>query len=290
MQRVAEEAAAHMLKHVHRLTRCKDVVLSGGFFMNSVFNGKVIDKSPFKKVYIPYAPADLGNSIGAALYTAHCILGEKRNFSYQSSLIGPSYGDSDIKKTLERRRISHTFVKQKEKQIARLLSEGNIVAVLDGRMEFGERALGSRSILADPRKADMKDRINSMIKYRESYRPFAPATLAEKAHVYFEVGKGYESDYMEKVVPVRAKYRKLLPAITHVDGSGRLQTVSREHQKTFHETIVEFEKLTGFPVVLNTSFNLNGEPIVLSPDDALNTFFNSGLMHMFMGSCYITKR
>lgn len=289
MQKVAEEIAFHMLNGLFRQTKCRNLVLGGGFFMNSVFNGKVIGNSPFKNLYVPYAPADLGNSIGAALYVSHCVKKEKRKFGHNSSFIGPEFSDQEIERALTRRRIKFKVVPDYEKEVARLLSEGKIVALLTGRMEFGERALGHRSILADPRRPEMKDKINAIIKYRESYRPFAPAVLADKASKYFEVAKGYECDYMEKVVPVKREYRAKLPAITHVDSSGRIQTVAKEDNRTFYKIIAEFEKLTGFPVVLNTSFNLNGEPIVLSPDNALNTFFNSGLEHLFLGRYLITK-
>lgn len=289
MQIVAEEVASHMLNHLYKMTKTENLVLGGGFFMNSVYNGKITKMTPFKNIYISYAPADLGNSIGAALYVAHCIHKEKRDFSRHTSYIGPSFTDSKIRKTLERRKINFTKLQKPQKEIAKLLSKDNIVAFFNGRMEFGERALGNRSILADPRKKDTKDKINAIIKYREMYRPFAPAVLAEKAHIYFEIPKNYSSDYMEKVVPIKEKYYKKLPAVTHVDGSGRLQTVRKENNNTFYSIIKEFEKLTDFPVVLNTSFNLNGEPIVLSPDDALNTFFNSGLTHLIMGKFHVQK-
>jgi len=173
--------------------------------------------------------------------------------------------------------------------VARLLANGEIVACFRGRMEFGERALGNRSILADPRKAEMKEKINAIIKYRESYRPFAPAVLIEAAHRYFEVPVGYECHFMEKVVPVRKEQRNDLLAITHVDGSGRLQTVQRDHNPCFYEVIEEFAKITGIPILLNTSFNINGEPIVHSPDDAFNTFFNSGLRYLAIEDYMIEK-
>ncbi len=289
MQTVAEEIAAHILTYLHKKTKLSNVVLSGGFFMNCVFNGKVTELTPFKKVYVNYAPGDLGNSVGAALYVSHCLFGEKRDYSYNSSSIGPEESDAQIEATLKRRKIAYQKVPRMAKKIAELLAARQIVAVKSGRMEFGERALGNRSILADPRDPRMKDRINAMIKYRESYRPFAPAVLAEKAHLYFAVPEAYESNYMEKVVPVKPAFRKKLPAITHLDGSARLQTVSKDHSPFFYEILSEFGKRTSYPVLLNTSFNINGEPIVLSADDALNTFYNSGLEVLAMGSFLVTK-
>ncbi len=289
MQKVSEEIATHSLRHLHSVTGSKNVVLSGGFYMNSVYNGKLLDQTPFENCYVSYAPADLGNSMGAALYLAHCLKGQDRDYSFNSSFIGPEYTDDQIRQALERRKIRHTELADPCADIARLITSGEVVAHFNGRMEFGERALGNRSILGDPRDAGIKDKINSIIKYREGYRPFAPAVPFDRAPEYFEVGEGYECHFMEKVVQVRAEFREKLPGITHVDGSGRLQTVKREHNPRFHDLIVETGKLSGFPMVLNTSFNINGEPIVQSPDDALNTFFNSGLTHLVLGKYLVTK-
>jgi carbamoyltransferase len=289
MQLVSEEIATHFLKRLHERTNLNQVVLGGGFFMNSVYNGKVLDQTPFKQVYISYAPSDVGNSIGAALYVAHCIHGVEREYSNNLSFIGPDFDHKEIIATLNRRKIGYRELDNPEKTVAGLIAAGNIVAHFYGRMEFGERALGNRSILADPRDPEIKNRINSMIKYRESYRPFAPAVLAEKAHEYFSVKPEYSSRFMESVVPVKTDYRTSLPGITHVDGSGRLQTVKVEENGRFHRIIQEVEALTGVAVVLNTSFNINGEPIVLSPDDALTTFFNSGLLYLVMGDVLVEK-
>jgi len=289
MQIVSEEIIFHVLNHLYKITKNDNLVLGGGFFMNSVCNGKITQKTPFKNVYVSYAPADVGNSIGAALYVAHCIHHEKRNDSLKLSNIGPIFNDDEIEKVLKRRKIVYEKVSDPEVKIASLLNDGNIVAVFNGKMEFGERALGNRSILADPRKQDTKDNINSIIKYRESYRPFAPAVLSEKAHLIFDVPEDFECNYMEKVVPIKNEFREKIPAVTHVDGSGRLQTVNKNHNKFFYKIIEEFEKNSGIPVILNTSFNINGEPIVLSPDDALNTFFNSGLEFLMLNSFLIKK-
>lgn len=289
MQTVAEDIGLHFLDHLHHRTGCASVALSGGFFMNSVLNGKLIDRSPFKDMYVSYAPADVGNSIGAGLYVAHCLENQPRSLTYNPSEIGPSFTDEEIETTLKRRRIAYRKVEKIEHEIAKILSDGNIVAVCNGAMEFGERALGNRSILADPRSEDIKDRINASIKYRESYRPFAPAVVHDRVADYFDVTPGFEAPYMEQVVPVRPEHRATLAAITHVDGSGRVQTVKPDQNPFFHAIISDFGDITGIPVVLNTSFNINGEPIVLSPDDALTTFFNSGLDTLAVGSFIISK-
>ena len=158
-----------------------------------------------------------------------------------------------------------------------------------GKAEFGERALGNRSILADPRDETMKDKINSMIKYREEYRPFAPSVIYEESHKYFEVPKNYECFFMEKVIPVKESFRDKLPAITHIDGTARLHTVKYEHNENFYDLLNEFKKITSFPILLNTSFNTNGEPIVNTPNDALKTFSKSGLEYLVLNDFLIKK-
>jgi carbamoyltransferase len=289
MQKVSEDVSVHMLTHLHRLTGCDNVVAGGGFFMNSVFNGKITNMTPFKKIYIPYAPTDAGNSIGAALYVAHQIQDEPRVYRDNPSYIGPSYSDEEIEAVLNRRKIKYTKVENKAKAVAELLAAGKIVSFFNGKMEFGDRALGCRSILGDPRDASMKDKINAVIKYREAYRPFAPSIVSEKVRDYFEVEEGFTCDYMEKVVPFREEKKACVPAVVHFDGSGRVQTVQKSTNPDYHNIITEFEKITGIPIVLNTSFNINGEPIALTPDDALNTLFNSGLEHLFLSSYHIAK-
>ncbi len=289
MQLVAEEIAVHVLTDLHERTGSENLVVSGGFFMNSVFNGKITRLTPFKNVHISYAPDDVGAGIGAALYVTHCILGRPRVPGYRSSSIGPQFNQDQILEALKRRRIKYEIVANAPQKVAQLLNEGRVVGLFQGRMEFGDRALGNRSILGDPRNAAMKDTINGMIKYREGYRPFAPAALFERVAEVFDVDPGYECNYMEKVVQVREEYRKKIPAVTHFDGSGRLQTVQRDHNPYFYSVIQEFEKITGIPVVLNTSFNINAEPIVLSPDDAISTFFNSGLDCLMMEDVLLRK-
>mgnify|MGYP003645893989 CR=1 FL=1 len=289
MQNIAEEIALNMLNFLHRKTGLDSVCLAGGFFMNSVFNGKIAQKTKFKNVYVSFDPTDCGNSIGSAYYTAHCILGQDRAPNTTLSYLGPEFSDQEIEAVLKRRGLAYEKKNDISMAVAELLHRDEIVANFMGRMEYGERALGNRSILANPSNPNVKDRINSMIKYRESYRPFAPVCHQEKSHLYFDVDSDYECLFMEKVIPVRKKYRKSLAAITHVDGSGRLQTIKREQNKLFYDLISKFEKLSNLPIVLNTSFNINGEPIACSPDDALNTFYNSGLKYLRMGNFLLKK-
>ena len=289
MQIVFEEIVIHMLSNLYERTKLKNVVLGGGSFMNSVFNGKVIENTPFENVYISHSPSDVGNSIGAALYVAHNLKNEDRNSTFNSSYLGPSFSDEEIQKTLERRKIVYEKIEDIPKTVSNILSRGEIIARFNGRMEFGERALGNRSILADPRAENIKDKINSIIKYREGYRPFAPVIIQEKVCNYFDVSETFTCHYMEKVVQIKKEFHKELPAVTHVDGSGRVQTVSEKHNLSFYQIIKEFELLTGLPIVLNTSFNIAGEPVVLSPDDALTTFYNSGLEYLIIGSFLVKK-
>ena len=289
MQTVAEKVTWYILDDLYKKTKKDNLVLSGGFFMNSVINGKILKNTKFKNVYVSHSPDDLGNSIGAALYVYHCIFNKSRVTPNSSSSIGPSFTNSNIENSLKRREIKYEKLANPYKTAAKILANKDILAIFQGKMEFGDRALGYRSIIADPRDNNMKDKINNMIKYRENYRPFAPAALKEKATEFFEVEKDYKCCYMEKVIKVKKKWRKELPAITHFDGSGRLQTVDMRENPYFYKIIIEFEKLTNIPIVLNTSFNVNGEPIVLSPDDALNTFFNSGLKYLIMSNFLIKK-
>ncbi|MEX0501976.1 carbamoyltransferase [Alphaproteobacteria bacterium LSUCC0719] len=290
MQKVAERIIWHVLADLYEKTKAKNLVLGGGFFMNSVINGKITENTKFQNVYISHSPDDLGNSIGAALYVHHCILGKPKLKQRSASNLGPKFTSSQIHQVIKRRKVSSEKLSNPEQRIAEILAKGEVVAVLQGRMEFGDRALGFRSILGDPRTHEIKDKINRMIKYRESYRPFAPATLFDCSHQIFEVNKDYLCNYMEKVVRVRREFWDQIPAVTHFDGSGRLQTVQKSENPYFYRIIKEFEKLTDIPVVLNTSFNVNGEPIVLSPDDALNTFFNSGLEYLVMEDWLIRKK
>ena len=289
MQTVSEEVIIQSLCKLYERTKSGNLVLGGGFAMNSVLNGKLPEKTPFKNVYVSFAPADVGNSIGAALYAAHCISKQPRSVQFTSSYLGPEFTNDQVMAVLQRRGIRYRKLPNAAEQVAALLADGEIVAHFHGRMEFGERALGNRSILADPRKSSIKDKINATVKYREAYRPLAPAVLYEKAPQYFEVPQGYECHFMEKVVAVRKQHQTLLPGITHVDGSARVQTVRKEHNSRFYEIIERFGAITEVPVVVNTSFNVNGEPIVLSPDYAVTTFFNSGLRFLVIEDCLVEK-
>ena len=286
VQRVTEEAVYHLLHHLHALTGSRNVCLGGGVAMNCVLNGKVTEHTPFEQVHVGYAADDGGTSIGAALWLAARAPGFRREPATHAYW-GPGYGDDEIAAELEKYGVPFRTLADPAREAAGQVARGRIVGWFQGRVEFGERALGNRSILADPRDAAMKDRVNSAIKYREAFRPFAPAILEEQVGEFFE--GAHPVPFMEKALVVRKDKRALIPAVTHVDGTGRLQTVRRDVNPAFWALIAEFERLTGVPVVMNTSFNLQGEPIVCSPKDAVRTFFSSGLDALFLGSRLVEK-
>ena len=289
LQICAEDIATHFLNHLFKLTKCKNLVLGGGFFMNSVLNGKIENKTNFKNIFIPYAPTDTGNSIGSSLYTYYCIKNKKREKISNSALLGPSYSNKEIESALLKKKIKFRKISNYAKVIAEECNNGGIVAYFRNRLEFGDRSLGCRSIIADPRHSKTKDQINASIKYREKYRPFAPAVIEEKAHKFFEVNKGYKCRYMEKVVKVKKEFSSKLSAVTHFDNSARLQTVNKQENPDFYKILSEFEKLTNFPILLNTSFNMNGEPVVNNPNDAISTFLKCKLKTMIIGDYLIKK-
>lgn len=286
-QAVFEEIYIHLLTRLHARTGCRNVVLSGGSTLNSLANGKVVARTPFEDVFIPPAPDDAGCAMGAASYLYHHVMGNPRSYVMRHNYLGPSYGDAEISDLLTGLAIKHTELPDPSRTAAEMVAAGKVIGWFQGGLEFGDRALGNRSILADPRDPSMKDRVNALVKYREGFRPFAPAILAEKVDEYFEGAA--PTPFMEKVFPIREAKRAILPAVTHADGTGRLQTVTAEQNPLFHRLITAFGEITGVPVVMNTSFNVKGEPMVCSPQDAVRTFFSSGLDALVIGRYLITK-
>ena len=286
-QRVTEDVYFHLLNQLYERTGLDKVVLAGGVVYNSVSNGKVLKRTPFQQVFISPVPDDSGGSLGAAFYVYHQVMQQPRSCVMTSNYLGPSYDNNEIRALLEKYKIRHVILEDAARTAAESVASGKVIAWFQGRLEFGDRALGNRSILADPRDESMKDRVNATVKYREPFRPFAPAILLEYIDDYFV--DAVPTPFMEKVFPIRVEKRSVVPAVTHVDGSGRLQTVSRQQNQLFWRLIDEFRKLTGVPMVLNTSFNLKGEPIVCSPEDAVRTFFSSGLDALIIGDCLVEK-
>jgi carbamoyltransferase len=296
-QAMYEEAFFHILNHVQRLTGQDRLALAGGCAMNSVANGKIFQETGFRDVYIPSAAGDAGGAIGAAFSVWHDTLREPRRFEMKHAYWGPSFSNDQIGDLLDsvseelRRQFclvekieDETFLYEKT---AKAISQGLVIGWFQGRTEWGPRALGNRSILGDPRRADMKDILNLKIKRRESFRPFAPSILREHVKDWFETD--YEVPFMMQVYQILTHRRPQIPAVTHVNGSGRLQTVTIEQNYRYYQLISAFSDLTGVPMLLNTSFNEN-EPIVCEPDEALSCFLRTKMDVLVMGDYYIQRK
>lgn len=288
VQKITEELIFHIVNNLFRKTRLENLCIAGGVAQNSVANGKIYKRTPFKNIYIPPAGHDAGISIGSAMYLHHQKLKLPRMNPMYSAAMGSKFSNEDMEKILQQKNISYQRLSDEEinKKVADCIISGGVVGWFQGRAEFGPRALGHRSILADPRRADAKDLLNEKIKRRESFRPFAPSVLIEFVAEYFE-----REDYvpfMEKVFEVRKDKRNIIPAVTHVDGTGRLQTVDKDLEPKFYELISSFHQKTGVPVLLNTSFNEN-EPIVNSPEEALDCFLRTKMDMLILENCMVTR-
>jgi len=290
MQRVFIDICKHIFLVSKKLNNSDNLIFSGGSAMNSVLNGKIDNFNFYKNSHISYAPDDSGAAIGAALLANYRYSKQTRKAQeIKTNYFGPSYKDSLIKDYLNNSKIKYTRPKNLSKEVAVGLSQEKIVGWFNGKMEFGARALGNRSILADPRKGENKKIINFAVKFREGFRPFAPSVLSEFATKIFEIKKNRDVNFMERVYKIKRAWIKKIPAVAHVDRTGRLQTVHKEHNKDFYDLINEFYKLTGIPLIINTSFNLNDEPIVMSPRDAVRSFYSSGLDWLVLGPYLIKK-
>jgi carbamoyltransferase len=294
-QAMYEEAFFHLLNTLHARHRLDAVAIAGGCGMNSVANGKVTLRTPFKQVYVQSAAGDAGGAVGAAFSVWHALGGE-RGPTHDHAQWGPEYGDDAIDRLLADRAAEvgsqgcSVDTAQDEEALCRIaaaaIARGEVVGWFQGRMEWGPRALGNRSILGDPRRADMKDILNLKIKRRESFRPFAPSVLREAVADWFELDG--DVPFMTQVYPIRVDKRPLIPAVTHVDGSGRLQTVTERANPLYHRLISAFRALTGVPMVLNTSFNEN-EPVVCTPGEALDCFLRTKMDMLVMGSRIVRR-
>jgi carbamoyltransferase len=292
LQAVYEETAFSVLRALHARTGLQRLCLAGGCAMNSVANGKIRANTPFQDIYIQPASGDNGTALGAALYAWH-RLGGRRDFVMSHGYWGPQFDDASIEKAIAARNVNGHVARHRlagEQELcawtAERITDGKVVGWFQGRMEWGARALGNRSIVADPRRADMREIINLRIKFREKFRPFAPSVAVEALHDYFE--DAVPDPFMVQVYPVRREQRSVIPAVTHVDGSGRLQTVSRETNPRYWKLIEAFRARTGVPVLLNTSFNEN-EPIVHQPSEALDCFLRTDMDVLVMGNHVLEK-
>ncbi len=296
IQKVTETIVLKMASHLAQITGLKKLCMAGGVALNSVANAKIIGQTGIEELYVMPAAGDDGGSVGAALWACHHVLGQPRTGPLEHAYLGSEYGDAEIEAFLKGNGIHYTYVSDDETFFTRVADDlvaGKVAGWFRGRFEFGPRALGSRSIIADSRSAKMKELVNAKIKFREAFRPFAPSVLAERAAEYFEMpdghGEPWPARFMLYVVPVRPEKRDVIPAITHVDGSGRLQTVIRKWNPAYHRMIEIFGQKTGVPVILNTSFNLKGEPIVETPAQAFNTFSRSEMDVLYLRN-FIVER
>jgi carbamoyltransferase len=301
IQRVAETVMLRTVAHAHRLTGSRNLCLAGGVALNCVGNGRILRESPFERVWIQPASGDAGGALGAALFVWHQLLENERTApqpdGQRGSLLGPAFSAPETEAVLKAKGAVYRRVEAEGAlcaAVAGLVAEGKVIGWMQGRMEFGPRALGARSILGDARLAGMQRQMNLKIKFRESFRPFAPIVLRDRASEYFDLKPGEESPYMLIVAPVRAdkrtapkgdavgldrvgEVRSVLPAVTHVDNSARIQTVDRERNPRLSELLEAFDALTGCPVMINTSFNVRGEPVVCTPAEAYHCFMSTDI-------------
>lgn len=287
MQCVLEETALHMARYLYEVTQSTRLCLAGGVALNCSMNGRLLREGPFKEIFVQPAAGDDGIAIGAALQKHYELTGASRGFQMTHAQWGPEFSNDAIKRFLDLAKLPYETPPDAIERAADLLADGKIVGWYQGRMEFGPRALGSRSILADPTRADMKDLINTYVKHREEFRPFAPSCLAERAGEYFDGCTS--SPFMLFVYPVTWAMREKVPAITHIDGTARVQTVTREANPKYYALIEAFERRRGVPMVLNTSFNVMGEPIVHTPSDAVRCFYSTGMDALVMGDYVLVK-
>jgi len=294
LQARMEEVYLGMLRKLAAKTKSRAVCLSGGVAFNCVANGKIFDQTPFEQVYVHPAAGDAGLAVGAAYYVCNQILKRPRAFVMEHAYWGPGYTKEEIRHAIDASEVvkgGYVLQELAERELMRrttaLIADGKILGWYQGRAEWGPRALGNRSIVADPRRAEMKEILNRRIKHREIFRPFAPSILAEKTGEWFE--KAHPSPFMTLAYAVRPEKREKIPAPTHVDGTGRLQTVTREANPRYHALISEFERQTGVPVVLNTSFNDN-EPIVCRPEEAVDCFLRTRMDALVVGDWLIERQ
>lgn len=288
VQKMTEQAIFHLINHLYKKTGLENLCLAGGVAQNSVVNGKIKTNTGFKNIYIPAAAHDAGISMGAGLYVQHQLLQEKRSPAILSAYTGSHFTNEQIKQTLIGQKIDFSEYEDEiiYEKVTECLINGGVVGWFSGKSEFGPRALGARSILADPRRPDAKQILNSKIKRRESFRPFAPSILREYVDEYFELND--DVPFMEKVFLIKENKRNEIPAVTHVDGTGRLQTVDKDVSQRYYQLIDTFRKKTGVPILLNTSFNEN-EPIVNSPEDALNCYLRTDMNMLVIENILISR-
>jgi len=289
LQKFTEDTLIIIANNLYNETKLDKLCLAGGLFLNCLINNKILENTPFKEIFIQPAAGDSGAALGAASYIYQSILKNDRNYIMSDAYLGPDFSANQIKRVLLNNGVDFKELNDSElfKHIAKQISQNKIIGWFQGRMEFGPRALGNRSILADPRNPKMKDLLNEKVKKRESFRPYAPAVLEEKVTDFFE-SKQF-SPFMLLAANVKEDKKAIIPAVNHIDGTARVQIVSRYTNPKFWHLIKEFENITGVPVIINTSFNLKGEPIVCTPEDAISCFKRSQMDCLVLGK-YIAER
>lgn len=287
VQKVLEEVVLSMLRRLHEETGLTKLCMAGGVALNCAMNGRLLRESPFDEIYVQPAAGDDGIAIGAAYQLYHRYSGKPRSLVMRHALLGPAYSNEEIRRFLDMAKVPYEEPESLEERAAELIADGKIVGWYQGRMEFGPRALGSRSILADPTRPEMKDLLNKYVKHREDFRPFAPSCIEARAKDYFT--NCHSSPFMLFVYPVIAEQQARVPAITHIDGTARVQTVTEETNPRYYRLIEAFERLRGVPMVLNTSFNVMGEPIVNTPEDAVRCFYSTGMDALAIGDFVVVK-
>jgi len=289
LQKLVEKAGVNLANHLYAITKSPNLCLAGGVILNCLMNREIVAKTPFKEFFFQPIANDAGTSYGAALYHYHHSLNQPRAQVFEHVYLGPDFSNEQIEPVLKKHGVSYRKSPQIEADTARQIADGKIVGWFQGRMESGPRALGNRSITIDPTRAEMKDKLNARVKRREGFRPFAPSVLEEKFEQYFSMPKGQKSPYMILIGDVKPGMGEKIPAVTHVDGTARVQTVSKKTNPRYWNLISEFEKITGVPVLLNTSFNEN-EPIVCTPEHAVACFLRTEFDVLAIGDFLVTKR
>jgi carbamoyltransferase len=289
IQKVCEEVVLKMARYIHRETGLENLCMAGGVALNCVANGRVVRETPMKNLFVQPAAGDAGGAVGVAHYIHNTVRKQPRGKAWTHAYLGPSFSDAFSAQFLDSIGAKYRTLSEREivEQTAARLAEGNVIGWFQGRMEFGPRALGGRSILGDPRDPKMRDTLNMKIKFREGFRPFAPSVLADKAAEWFETE--CDSPYMLLVAQVR-EGKRVIPSVTHVDNSARLQTVTRDASPLYYDLIAEFGRITGVPVIINTSFNVRGEPIVCTPHDAYLCFMRTDMDHLVLGHHFLDKK
>lgn len=287
-QKALEDVLHDMAEWIGRETGEEHLCLAGGVALNAVANGRLLEQGTFRNIWVQPAASDAGCSLGIPFYIWHDVLRQPRGFVMEHAFWGPEFSEPEMQRAIDAGGLECRRVEDVETEVATLLANGQVIGWFQGRMEWGPRALGNRSILADPRRAEIRDAINRKVKFREPYRPFAPSVLEEDVEDYFHF-RG-SSPFMTFVCRVREDRQAEIPAVTHVDGTARIQTVSRAHNPRYWRLLTEFKKLTGVPVLLNTSFNVKGEPIVCTPDDAVRCFLRTKLDYLILGNAVCSKR